>query len=226
MKYVNPHTVLITYFSGSSSESSESASNDDGRVLEAALVDTISCKILYRIELSKTATLPVNSLIVENHIIITYWNAKAKRTELSSTALYEGMVDVFGLSPLSYFSALPQQIRDADLSSFSSPNPLGIQRTYVIPRAVTSLHHTVTSRGALYCPVLCMWIGMGLYECMYVLVMLFVTVTECSSPSLSFTLPPFLPSLLSSSSFPFLSFLPSFLHSFLPSPLLLLVKRH
>jgi ER membrane protein complex subunit 1, C-terminal len=97
--------------------------------------------------LCNTASAPVHALLVENHVIVTYWNAKAKRTELSSTALYEGMVDVFGLSPLSYFAALPQQIRDANLSSFTSPIPLGIQRTYVIPRMVTSLHHTITSRG-------------------------------------------------------------------------------
>jgi ER membrane protein complex subunit 1, C-terminal len=148
MKYANPHTVLLTYFSSEKgSQQSEAPLKDEGESLYAALVDTVSNKILYRILLSKTASKPVHTLLVENHVIVTYWNAKAKRTELSSSALYEGMVDVFGLSPLSSFSALPQQIRDADHSSFTSPLPLGIQRTYVIPRMVTSLHHTVTSRG-------------------------------------------------------------------------------
>ena len=135
----------------------ETLSKDAGRPLYAALVDTISSKILYRILLSKSASTPVHTLLIENHLIITYWNAKSKRTELSSTALYEGMVDVFGLSPLSYFAALPQQMRDANLSSFSSPLPLGIQRTYVIPRTVTSLHHTVTSRGIL-CNAFCLFL--------------------------------------------------------------------
>jgi hypothetical protein len=82
---------------------------DLGRPLYAALVDTISSKILYRILLSETAAEPVHTLLVENHFIVTYWNTNAKRTELCSSALYEGMVDVFGLSPLSSFSAIPQQ---------------------------------------------------------------------------------------------------------------------
>ena len=57
------------------------------------------------------------------------------------------MVDVFGLSPLTSFRASPQLQKEANLSAYSSPAPLGIQRTYVVPRAITSLHHTVTSRG-------------------------------------------------------------------------------
>jgi ER membrane protein complex subunit 1, C-terminal len=155
MKYVNPHTVLLAYFSpkktptetGTGAGASAETPSSEGSPLYAAVVDTVSSKILYRVLLCNTASAPVHALLVENHVIVTYWNAKAKRTELSSTALYEGMVDVFGLSPLSYFAALPQQIRDANLSSFTSPIPLGIQRTYVIPRMVTSLHHTITSRG-------------------------------------------------------------------------------
>ena len=148
MKYVNPHTVLLAYFSPKTSAgASAEAASSEGSPLYAAVVDTVSGKILYRVLLCNTASAPVHALLVENHVIVTYWNAKAKRTELSSTALYEGMVDVFGLSPLSYFAALPQQVRDANLSSFTSPIPLGIQRTYVIPRMVTSLHHTITSRG-------------------------------------------------------------------------------
>lgn len=147
MKYMNPHSVLITYFSPERSSKQSEAAKEEGESLFAALVDTVSNKVLYRILLSKTASGPVHTLLVENHVIVTYWNAKAKRTELSSSALYEGMVDVFGLSPLSSFSALPQQVRDSNHSSFTSPLPLGIQRTYVIPRMVTSLHHTVTSRG-------------------------------------------------------------------------------
>mmetsp|Transcript_16375 Transcript_16375/g.15694 ORF Transcript_16375/g.15694 Transcript_16375/m.15694 type:complete len:1227 (-) Transcript_16375:96-3776(-) len=148
MKYVNPHAVLIAYFSPKEGDTvSSSTSRDIGRPLYAALVDIISSKILYRILLSETAAEPVHTLLVENHFIVTYWNTNAKRTELCSSALYEGMVDVFGLSPLSSFSAIPQQQRDANLSAFSSPNPLGIQRTYIIPRKVTSLHHTITSRG-------------------------------------------------------------------------------
>ena len=148
MKYVNPHTVLLAYFPPKTSAgASAEAASSEGSPLYAAVVDTVSSKILYRVLLCNTASAPVHALLVENHVIVTYWNAKAKRTELSSTALYEGMVDVFGLSPLSYFAALPQQVRDANLSSFTSPIPLGIQRTYVIPRMVTSLHHTITSRG-------------------------------------------------------------------------------
>ena len=70
-------------------KSNETISKDTGRPLYAALVDTVSSKVLYRILLSNTAAAPVHTLLVENHLIVTYWNAKAKRTELSSSALYE-----------------------------------------------------------------------------------------------------------------------------------------
>ena len=155
-------------------KSNETISKDTGRPLYAALVDTVSSKVLYRILLSNTAAAPVHTLLVENHLIVTYWNAKAKRTELSSSALYEGMVDVFGLSPLSYFSALPQQIRDANLSSFSSPLPLGIQRTYIIPRTVTSLHHTITSRGK-YFPlfIYCLFWFISLYFTLFYFILFY-----------------------------------------------------
>ena len=164
---------------------SSSSSPSDGQYLYAAFVDTVSSKIVYRMLLNgkihlfspiaytkfstntpnpflpypilhefcphpapaEYAAGPVHALLVENHFVISYWNAKAKRTELCSAALFEGMVDVFGLSPLTSFRASPQLQKEANLSAFSSPAPLSIQRTYVVPRAITSLHHTVTSRG-------------------------------------------------------------------------------
>ena len=147
-------------------------SSSEGQYLYAAIVDTVSAKIVYRMLLNGNAhapspiaptnfltnpdtvlTLveyaagPVHALLVENHFVVSYWNAKAKRTELCSAALFEGMVDVFGLSPVTSFRASPQLQKEANLSAYSSPAPLGIQRTYVVPRAITSLHHTVTSRG-------------------------------------------------------------------------------
>lgn len=51
------------------------------------------------------------------------------------------MIDKYVLGPFS--SMRVDQVR----SSFNSPPPISLQKTFVLPRKVTSMHHTVTSRG-------------------------------------------------------------------------------
>jgi hypothetical protein len=70
MKYANPHTVLLTYFSSEKgAQRTEAPLKDEGESLYAALVDTVSNKILYRILLSKTASKPVHTLL-ETHGVV------------------------------------------------------------------------------------------------------------------------------------------------------------
>jgi hypothetical protein len=188
LEYINPHVVLVAYFvdtpgagsstsaqetdpasssSNSNSNSTADAGSSEGASLYVALVDTVSARVVHRMLLNENAAGPVHALLVENQFVVSYWNAKAKRTELCSSALFEGMVDVFGLSPLTSFKASAQQQKDANLSAFASPPPLGIQRTYIVPKAVTSLHHTTTSRGMAHKSILLGTAGGQLYSLDY-----------------------------------------------------------
>ena len=185
LEYINPHVVLVAYFvdtlGAAPAQDDDPASSSgisgngtaaevgpaEGASLYVALVDTVSARVVHRMLLNENAAGPVHALLVENQFVVTYWNAKAKRTELCSAALFEGMVDVFGLSPVTSFKASAQQQKDANLSAFSSPPPLGIQRTYIVPKAVTSLHHTTTSRGMAHKNVLVGTAGGQLYSLDY-----------------------------------------------------------
>jgi len=70
LKYLNPHmTAVITL--------SSSNSGDDMMVI--TLIDTVTGKIIVRIE-QENAVAPIHSLIIENHVIVTYWNNKVNKS--------------------------------------------------------------------------------------------------------------------------------------------------
>lgn len=145
LKYLNPHIALIL----TATNINDKSSSNETSTLYATVVDTISAKVIYRIA-HESGSGPVNAVIVENSIVYTYWNSLAKRTELSSIALYEGMVERFGLNPIAYLKstgAIQQLQRDAKVSAFSTPSPIGVQKTYVLPKSVSAIQHTVTSNG-------------------------------------------------------------------------------
>lgn len=149
IKYYNPHIVFIvtathiTYPKDSIDEQSKQES------LQGTLLDTISGKIIYRITHDGCSG-PVKAILVENFIFYSYWNSIAKRTELSSIALYEGMVERFGLNPFKSTTSSPslQQLsRDSQFSAFNAALPIGIQKTYLLQRGVSTLQHTKTANG-------------------------------------------------------------------------------
>jgi len=146
LKYLNPHIALIIT---ETKIMTEEKSSNQTSILYATVIDTVSAKIIYRLE-HDSGSGPVHAVFVENSIVYTYWNSLAKRTELSSIALYEGMVDRFGLNPVAYLKAtgaIQQLQKDARVSAFSTPPPIGIQKTYVLPKSVSAIHHTITSNG-------------------------------------------------------------------------------
>lgn len=70
---------------------------------------------------------------------------------MSATALYEGAIDRQELSPLASSaarSAAASRYKDTShKSSYTSIAPMAMQKTYVLPKAVTALHKTLTSNG-------------------------------------------------------------------------------
>lgn len=95
---------------------------------------------LHRIHIDDSAE-PVHCAIIDNSVVTSYWNSKSKRTELLSMALYEGLVDKFGLGPM----AKPKP--NVPFSSFSSNPPIVMHKTFILPRPVRGLHYTVTKGG-------------------------------------------------------------------------------
>jgi hypothetical protein len=91
VKYLNPHVALITSVStgasaarsAASSSAEEQPGEGDQAVTAAAagavmfwtLVDTITGKVVLRLH-QDSASLPAHSVIVENHLVSTYWNSK------------------------------------------------------------------------------------------------------------------------------------------------------
>jgi len=153
LKYDNPHTLLVASVSPSHAADSYHGAQDDREAsdirLHLTLVDTVSAKIIYRGSL-ESASAPVHAVLIENSIVATYWNSKAKRCELSSVALYEGVIDRYGLTPFapkqSAAAAAKVQQRK-NFSAFSSSLPIAMQKTFVLPRCVTSIQHSVTAKG-------------------------------------------------------------------------------
>ena len=53
------------------------------------------------------------------------------------------MIPKNGLGPITSLKA-PAQI---DVSSFSAPQPIGLQKTFILPKTVVTLEHTLTLKG-------------------------------------------------------------------------------
>lgn len=69
LKYLNPHMSAVVTLS----LSTVSSSQED--MMFVSLIDTITGKIIMRIE-QENAAAPIHSLIMENHVVVTYWNSK------------------------------------------------------------------------------------------------------------------------------------------------------
>lgn len=142
LKYINPNLIVIITQSDAKDDSGYST-------IHVNIVDSISAKVIYRTS-HEEAGGPVSSIVIENNIIVSYWNNKAKRTEISSISLYEGMIDKHSLGPYGFsngkHSRHTEQAKEV-FSSFSHDVPIAMQKTYVMPRKVLSLQNAVTSRG-------------------------------------------------------------------------------
>ena len=162
LKYLNPNVVLVvsTSVKGASSsstvtvaESTEDSvdshsSSDAESSLHVNLIDTVTGRVVYHLIIPNGAVgvhgrSLVNAEIIENSIIVTYWNIKAQRMELSSLTLFEGMINKNGLGPVNSLQA-PKFV---NITSFGAPAPIGIQKTYILPKSVEILTHTRTKKG-------------------------------------------------------------------------------
>ena len=130
LKYLNPNSATIISIS------------DEEHSLVVTVVDTISARVLYR-ALIPYGGEPVNAIMIENHVVLSYWNTKSMRPEISSIMLVEGMVSKYDLGPLS-----PNPFANEHaFSSFSSLPPIAIQKTFISPKSIKTLSRTITAKG-------------------------------------------------------------------------------
>ena len=123
IKYVNPHLLAVV------SVAKACATADDGTdTLSVMVIDTVSGRVRARVR-HRTACGPAHAVMSDNWVVYSYWNAKARRTELGSLALYEGSMGPKDLLP---FSDLPPA-----LDTFSSFNDdvalVTYHKTFVLP---------------------------------------------------------------------------------------------
>ena len=124
----------------------ESDNDPDVNELFVNVIDTVSAQVVYRYSILHASTRAaglssVQVCWIENNLFVSYWSGQAQRQELSSVSLFEGMIDKYGLGPFSSVKV------DQKRSSFNSPQPIALQKTFILPRKVTSMSHTVTERG-------------------------------------------------------------------------------
>lgn len=78
VKYLNPNMMLLITTPVKRNITSEESSIDEEDFIFITLIDTITGKILVRL-VQENAKGPVHSIIIENHLIVTYWNSKVSK---------------------------------------------------------------------------------------------------------------------------------------------------
>jgi hypothetical protein len=132
LKYTNSHLmVAMTATSGG---------------IAVSLVDSVAGKVLHRVFHATCKASPPGSsdtslVLSENLVVYSFWNEKAKRSEIGVLSLYEGMVGAYDMNPFK----IPLQ--DPAFSSFNAKPPVVMQRTFISPKSIKHLSATVTAQG-------------------------------------------------------------------------------
>lgn len=168
LKYLNPHLLAVATLIheevakgpaadvGSTSDDSGDTSDTSGIVhiggqsaqpqatkgsqIVVYLIDTITGRIIHRV-LHPQASGPVYLVQTENWVVYSYWNQKARRSEMGSVCLYEQAVEKYGLNPWT-----KPDFTDT-FSSFASPTPVVHHRSFIFPLAVKALATSETVYG-------------------------------------------------------------------------------
>lgn len=151
LKYLNPHLAAVCVVSAGGAhapllDTKLRPATADQPLLEppslyVSLIDVVASKIVARVAHPHGAA-PCRLTLSENWVVYSYWNSKAKRTEVGSLTLHEGMFDRYGLSPFK----VPEQ--ESTFVARSAPSPVVLYRTFALDKPlVTNLAPTLTSRG-------------------------------------------------------------------------------
>jgi len=163
LKYLNPHVIAVAtvhppeaataYYHPSSMNRDDSFSPPSQSVMTVTFIDSLSGRTLHRVSHVNGAA-PVHATFVDSSssFVVTYWNCYAKRIELSSISLFDGLVESNALHPFATAatsSTMQQLQRSRNFSSFSAPLPLAMQRTYWLPKISVSGIQTTSTNAAI-----------------------------------------------------------------------------
>ncbi len=148
LKYLNPHLliVLTTSKGGESAPLLDVSLRSEGEdqvappSLTVTLIDVVAASVAHRVVVPHGSA-PASATLSENFVAYTYWNAKAKRSEVGAISLHEGLIERFGLSPFK----VPEQ--SSTRSSLTAPPPVALQRTFALAKPVLTISSTRTQRG-------------------------------------------------------------------------------
>jgi len=141
VKHNNPHLVLL-------------ATLDDKSDLVVSLIDGVSGRVTKRFQ-HKGCQPPFHSVVFDNMIVYSSWNDVAKRNEISSVGLYDGIIDKKSLnmwtSRMSTDIGAGETFSSFDLSNKAASSE---QRTFYSDKAirsfgVTSSRFGITDRNVL-----------------------------------------------------------------------------
>jgi len=130
----------VVVIGGGSSSSSPKHSTQGSSQLVVYLIDTITGRIIHRV-LHPNSSGPVYLVQTENWVVYSYWNQKARRSEMGSVALYEQAVEKYGLNPWT------RPEFPSSFSSYSSTSPVVHHKSFIFPMAVKALATSTTIHG-------------------------------------------------------------------------------
>lgn len=130
-KYSNPNVVSVVALSPEVAGAGAGGAAAGG-LLSLFLVDVITGHILHSIQHPRV-TQPLHLVHAENWLVYSFWNEKARRTEVATLELYEGK----------------SQTRPEEFSSFAAPHqkPLVLSQSYIFQQGISALGLTDTEKG-------------------------------------------------------------------------------
>jgi hypothetical protein len=105
--------------------------------MTTTLLDLVTGRVLFSRALAGAGG-PVSALVDDHMVFAAYWNARAARPEMAVTALYEGAVNTYDLTPWSKTrAAATAWLSSAPALQMVSPYtqnpPVAISLSYVLP---------------------------------------------------------------------------------------------
>lgn len=166
VKYLNPNMVAVC--------TAATQGRDDGNATVTPqvfvnLLDIVSGNVLQRVVIDSAAA-PVRAHLMENFVLVSYWNPVVKRAEIITMGLYDGVIGKTDYLPFASKPSVGTREHDEKTtskaavghevssseddektillrSSFLTSIPLVMQRTYLMPRKVMDITHTLSRHG-------------------------------------------------------------------------------
>ena len=134
IKYLNEHLVAVA------------VTDDRDLSMTLHLLDAVTGRTVHA-RRHERASGPIRVVVAGNWIVYSYFNAKVKRTEIASVALYDGTIDKKGLNGWSDPKCAPDCLSTTRSSLEETSTPIALTKEFSFPVGVRSLATTQTLHG-------------------------------------------------------------------------------